>query len=235
MFQLPEIQFIDTYKQIGIVHEDNHVVVIHKPRNIPVQADDSKDESVQQLLQEYFKKKYDKPGNVFVGIVHRLDRPVSGLMVFAKTSKGASRLSDQMRSGAFDKKYIALVEGKTKSKGDLKDYLLKDSKTNTVKVVPKTTPEAKEALLSFEQIGFKNQTSCVLIDLQTGRPHQIRVQFSNMGHPLLGDAKYGKDTTGRTHQIELKSIEIGFQHPTTKEPLHFTGIVKDTPNWKLFF
>lgn len=222
--------FIDEYRHIGIVYEDNHVLVVHKPRNMLVQTDDSYDRSLQEELQDYLKYKYNKPGNVFVGIVHRLDRPVSGLMVFAKTSKAASRLSEQMRTKSFTKVYLAIVQGKTPERGKLVHHLLKNEKTNTVSVVHAGTAGAKEAILEFERLNFADDTSLLRIHLETGRAHQIRVQLAKMGNALVGDAKYGAKK-GKTEQIELKSVEIGFLHPTTKEKMLFTGIESDSVDW----
>jgi len=227
------LKFIDEYKNIGIIYEDNHVLVIHKPRNIPVQADSSNDESIQQLLQSYLKEKYQKPGNVFLGIVHRLDRPVSGLMIFAKTSKAASRLSEQMRSYAFKKKYVACVSGVPEKKEVLINFLKKNSETNIVSVVNKQDKTAQEAELSYSLIQSNGKTSFVLIDLKTGRPHQIRVQFSHRNNPIIGDGKYGKDF-GKTSKLELKSCFLQFEHPTSKETLSFSGIIADTAIWKDF-
>src|SRR5690606_30044085 len=154
-------------------------------------TDDSYDRSLQEELQDYLKYKYNKPGNVFVGIVHRLDRPVSGLMVFAKTSKAASRLSEQMRTKSFTKVYLAIVQGKTPERGKLVHHLLKNEKTNIVSVVHAGTAGAKEAILEFERLNFVDDTSLLKIHLETGRAHQIRVQLAKMGNALVGDAKYG--------------------------------------------
>ncbi|TNE70900.1 RNA pseudouridine synthase [bacterium] len=233
MPQLPTLSFIDEYQSIGVLYEDNHILVIHKPRNIPVQSDDSGDESIQTLLQSYLKEKYQKPGNVFLGIVHRLDRPVSGIMVFAKTSKAASRLSEQFRLGKITKNYWAIVQGKTEMAKTLNDFLKKDSKTNTVSVSNSKDQEAKKATLHFKKISESDGKSLLEIDLETGRPHQIRVQLSHLGNPIIGDAKYGK-SKGRSDEIELKSIRIGFEHPTTKEALLFEGLIPDSANWLVF-
>ena len=200
---------------INIVYEDNHLLVVEKPVNIPVQADFSKDKDLLTLLKEYIKEKYNKPGNVYLGLVHRLDRPVGGLMVFAKTSKAASRLSKQVQDKTVKKTYMAVVEGKPEKEGTLKDKLEKDSKTNITKV----SKNGKEAILNYKLINTKDNLSLVEINLITGRPHQIRVQFSSRNYPLYGDQKYNKNP--KKDQIALFAKKLEFIHPTTKEKLTF--------------
>lgn len=200
---------------INIVYEDNHLLVVEKPVNIPVQADSSKDQDLLTLLKEYIKEKYNKPGNVYLGLVHRLDRPVGGLMVFAKTSKAASRLSKQVQDKTMKKTYMAVVEGKPEKEGTLKDKLEKDSKTNITKV----SENGKEAILNYKLINAKDNLSLVEINLITGRPHQIRVQFSSRNFPLYGDQKYNKNP--KKDQIALFAKKLELIHPTTKEELMF--------------
>lgn len=207
---------------INIIYEDNHLLVIEKPINIPVQEDSSKDKDLFTMLKEYIKKRDNKPGNVYLGLIHRLDRPVGGIMVFAKTSKCASRLSEQVRNRTFKKTYYAVVEGKVENKGTLKDYLLKDSKTNMVKVDKK----GKEAILNYELVNYKDNLSLVKINLQTGRSHQIRVQFSSRLNPLYGDQRYNVNAKVG-EQIALFSNSITFMHPITKELKTYT---LDLPN-----
>ena len=207
---------------INVIYEDNHLLVVGKKPNIPVQADDSKDEDLLTILKKYIKEKYNKPGNVYLGLVHRLDRPVGGVMVFAKTSKAASRLSEQVRTHKFEKIYHAVVEGKLNKKSDiLKDRLLKDSKTNITRV----DKNGKEAILEYELVAFKNNLSLVKIDLKTGRSHQIRVQFSSRGYPLYGDQKYNKKA--KKAQIALYATTLSFNHPISGEKLTFNC---DLPN-----
>ena len=201
---------------INVIYEDNHLLVVEKKPNIPVQADDSKDEDLLTILKKYIKEKYNKPGNVYLGLVHRLDRPVGGVMVFAKTSKAASRLSEQVRTHKFEKIYHAVVEGKLNKKSDiLKDRLLKDSKTNITRV----DKNGKEAILEYELVDLKNNLSLVKIDLKTGRSHQIRVQFSSRGYPLYGDQKYNKKAVKA--QIALYATTLSFYHPISGEKLTF--------------
>ena len=207
---------------INIIYEDNHLIVVEKPINIPTQEDNTKDKDLLTILKEYIKTKYNKPGNVYLGLVHRLDRPVGGIMVFARTSKAASRLSEQVRNKTFKKTYNAVVIGNIENTGKLKDYLLKDEKRNIVKVDEK----GKEAILNFKKLNFKDNMSLVEINLETGRSHQIRVQMSHHGYPLFGDQKYNK-TAKVGEQIALFAKKIEFVHPTTNELLTFE---LDLPN-----
>ena len=200
-----------------VIYEDNHLLVVEKPVNIPMQEDSSKDEDLLSLCKEYIKKKYDKPNEVYLGLVHRLDRPVGGVCVFARTSKAASRLSKQIQTHEFHKEYLALVEDNgLKDHDHFEDYLLKNNKTNMVKVDPK----GKIAKLDYEVIKRKNNLALVRIDLHTGRSHQIRVQFSSRNHPLWGDQRYNPNAVVG-QQIALWSHKIEFEHPTTKEKLTF--------------
>ena len=207
---------------INIIYEDNHLLVVEKPINIPTQEDNTKDKDLLTILKEYIKEKYNKPGNVYLGLVHRLDRPVGGIMVFARTSKAASRLSEQVRNKTFKKTYNAVVIGNIENTGKLKDYLLKDEKRNIVKVDEK----GKEAILNFKKLNFKDNMSLVEINLETGRSHQIRVQMSHHGYPIFGDQKYNKNAKVG-EQIALFAKKIEFVHPTTNELLTFE---LDLPN-----
>ena len=207
---------------VKVIYEDNHLLIVEKPVNILSQGDDTNDKDMVNLLKQYIKEKYNKPGNVFIGLVHRLDRPVGGVMVFAKTSKAASRLSDQIRNKTFKKTYRAVIHGTMdKEESILKDYLYKNKKTNMVSVVNKNHKEAKNAELSYKTLDTKNRLSLVEIDLKTGRPHQIRVQFSSRKHPLFGDQRYGQGVNKVGQQISLWSYKIEIQHPTTKEKMEF--------------
>lgn len=207
---------------INVIYEDNHLLVVEKPINIPTQEDNTKDKDLLTILKEYIKEKYNKPGNVYLGLVHRLDRPVGGIMVFARTSKAASRLSEQVRNKTFKKTYNAVVIGNIENTGKLKDNLLKDEKRNIVKI----DKNGKEAILNFKKLNYKNNMSLVEINLETGRSHQIRVQMSHHGYPLFGDQKYNK-TAKVGEQIALFAKKIEFIHPTTNELLTFE---LDLPN-----
>ena len=220
---------VDGNQMINVLYEDNHILVVLKPINIPVQEDSSKDKDLLTILKEYLKNKYNKPGNVYLGLVHRLDRPVGGIMVFAKTSKAASRLSQQIRNNQIEKKYYAIVTGKPKEKEVLVDKLLKDKKNNVVKV----DKEGKEAILEYQLVKNIDNLSLVNINLKTGRSHQIRVQFSSRNFPLYGDQKYNKNSkVGQ--QIALFSYSLAFMHPTTKEKIKFeVGLPNGYP-WNIF-
>jgi 23S rRNA pseudouridine1911/1915/1917 synthase len=213
-------------KNLNVLYEDNHVIVVVKEPNIPVQEDESKDKDLLTMIKEYLKDKYNKPGNVYLGLVHRLDRPVGGIMVFAKTSKSASRLSEEIRNNNFNKRYIALVHGKfDKNSNTLENYLLKDEKTNTSKVVDQSL--GKKAILDYNVINYdkENDLSLIEINLHTGRHHQIRVQLSHINHPIYGDQRYGNDLVGI--QIHLWASKLSFKHPTKDEILSFENI----PSW----
>ncbi|AUN15851.1 pseudouridine synthase RsuA-like [[Clostridium] sordellii] len=220
---------------INVIYEDNHLLVVEKPVNVLSQGDDTNDKDMVNLLKNYLKVKYNKPGNVFVGLVHRLDRPVGGIMVFAKTSKAASRLSEQVRNKSFKKTYRAVLNGNMKKDKDtLKDYLYKNKKTNMVSVVNKNHKDAKDAELSYETISKNEKFSMVQVDLKTGRPHQIRVQFSSRNHPLFGDQRYGQHINKKGDQIALWSYKIEITHPTTKEKMEFICNPPNNYPWNLF-
>lgn len=204
--------------KINIIYEDNHLLVVEKPTNIPVQADSSNDIDMLTILKKYRKENENKKGEAFIGLVHRLDRPVSGIMVFAKTSKSSSRLSNQIRENNFHKTYYAVVEGHLPAKGKLEDYLVKDNNKNISYVT--TKEKGKYSKLEYEVIKTKNNLSLVKIKLITGRSHQIRVQFSSRNHPLVGDSKYGNNP--KNINIALFAQSLTFIHPTTKEKLTFT-------------
>ncbi len=214
-----------------VLFEDNHCLVIEKPVNVPMQADDSEDMDVIRLAKEYLKNKYNKPGNVYCGLVHRLDRPVGGVVVLAKTSKAASRLSDSVRTNKMNKKYCAIVVGQLPNEKVLKDYLIKDDKTNTSRVTSEKYGKYSE--LSYKVLDRKDNLSFIQIDLKTGRSHQIRVQFASRNCPLYGDQRYNKDArVGQ--QIALWATVLSFPHPTTQEILSFESNLPNTEPWKKF-
>jgi 23S rRNA pseudouridine1911/1915/1917 synthase len=220
---------------VEILYEDNHLLGIVKPVNIPVQEDATGDADLLSILKEDVKQRYNKPGNVYMGLVHRLDRPVGGAMIFAKTSKSASRLSESVRSRSFRKVYLTVVHGKLPSaQGRLVDTLLKDAKSNTVTVVRKGTPGGKEAILDYTVLGTSEGYSLLKVDLLTGRSHQIRVQFSSIGCPLFGDQKYGASVNRPGQQIALWSALVGFPHPVTKEEVELISLPPQTHPWNLW-
>ena len=225
-----------TEEKLQVVYEDNHIIVVVKPQNIPTQEDESKDKDLLTMVKEYIKQKENKPGNVFVGLVHRLDRPTGGVMVFAKTSKAASRLSEQVRNRTISKKYLAVVLGKPKEKvAKLTNFLHKHARTNTVQVVPELTTGAKKAELEYEILDSKDKVSLVSVQLITGISHQIRVQMKHIGCPVYGDVKYGGDKLAKGHNLALWAYELKFVHPTTKENMTFKVYPpEDKIPWKVF-
>lgn len=213
---------------LKILYEDNHIIVVVKPVGIPVQQDKSGDIDMLTIIKKYLKEKYNKPGNVYLGLVHRLDRMVGGVMVFAKTSKAASRISEYIRNKDVKKKYLAIVNGKipiSKKSIKLVNYLYKDERNNITKVVDENKKNAKEAILEYKAIKnlkYNNKEyTLVDVDLHTGRHHQIRVQFANICHPLYGDIKYGKDINKVGQNLALFSYYLSFFHPTKDEYLEF--------------
>lgn len=211
-----------------VLYEDNHIIVVEKEPNIPSQQDKTGDTDMLTLVKQYVKEKYNKPGEVYIGLVHRLDRPVGGVMVFARTSKAASRLSEQVRNKTMKKTYTAVVDGKIENKnGTLENYLYKDERNNISKVVNKEKKNAKLAKLEYKVLGYNEKTNLTRVEIHlfTGRHHQIRVQFANFGHSLFGDQKYG--TRGKGKQIRLWASRLEFEHPVTKEKMSFESI----PEW----
>ena len=204
--------------KINIIYEDNHLLVIEKPINIPVQKDNTNDIDLITMLKDYRKKNENKPGEAYLGLIHRLDRPVGGIMVFAKTSKAASRLSNQIRTNIFHKTYLAVVQDKLPKEGVFEDYLVKNEKENISYITTKDI--GKYSKLEYKLLDTKDNLSLVRINLITGRSHQIRVQFSSRNHPLVGDSKYGNNPNNIN--IALYAESITFNHPITKEKLTFT-------------
>jgi 23S rRNA pseudouridine1911/1915/1917 synthase len=219
----------------AILYEDNHLLVVVKPVNVPVQGDQSGDLDLLTLVKADLKERYQKPGRVFVGLVHRLDRPVGGVMVFAKTSKAAARLAEQIRNHEFKKLYYAIVRGTPAvDTGQLVHYLRKDPQANTVKIVTENEPGAKKAVLDYQVIAVSGALSLVKINLRTGRSHQIRVQMAALGHPLYGDQKYGAKLNRPGEQIALWAAQIEFKHPTKAEWLQFVSEPPQDDPWERF-
>jgi len=224
---------MEYYHGVGIVYEDNHLLVVVKPPNMPTQADASGDPDLHGTMKQYIAQKYQKPGAVYLGLVHRLDRPVGGLVVLARTSKAADRLSEQVRQKTLARQYVAAVRGNPQEEAELCDYLLKDEKTNTVRAVAAGTPGAKDAKLRYACVGRAGELSLVRVRLFTGRSHQIRVQLSHAGTPIWGDARYGAGRPGE--QIALWGAHLGLVHPTKKEEMHFDALPpRDAAPWRMF-
>ena len=217
--------------QPKIIYIDNHLLVLEKPAGLLSQADRTGDIDLLQIGKAYIKETFDKPGRVFLGLVHRLDRPVSGVMVLARTSKSASRLTAQFRQRQVGKMYMAVVEGRCHGQGVLEHHLVKLQ--NRVKVVPSTEPDGRFARLQWTHIATSGSYSLIHISLETGRPHQIRVQLAAHGFPVLGDRKYGAQQPFIGRNIALHSYRLALVHPTKNEELIFTA---DAPkSWQGFF
>jgi len=224
---------METYHGVQIVYEDNHLLVVVKPPNMPTQADASGDADLHSTMKQYIAEKYQKPGAVYLGLVHRLDRPVGGLVVLARTSKAADRLSEQVRKKTLARQYVAAVRGSAPHRQELNDWLLKDEKTNTVHAVREGTAGAKDARLEYELAGCAEDLSLLRVKLYTGRSHQIRVQLSHSGNPIWGDARYGGGKPGE--QIALWGAHLGLIHPTKKEAMHFDALPPmDKQPWRRF-
>ena len=220
---------------IKIIYEDNHLLVVEKPVNIPVQEDKSGDPDMLSILKEDIRNRYCKPGNVYLGLVHRLDRPAGGVMVFAKTSKAASRLSEQIRSREFKKVYLAVIHGVPVIPcGTLENYLLKDNCKNIVTAFSEPVQDAKAAVLQYDVLKSSGGLSLVRINLHTGRFHQVRVQFAAAGHPLYGDLKYGEKLNRPGMQLALWSVEITLVHPTRHEKMVFKSFPPVVEPWTFF-
>lgn len=209
-------------EKLMVLYEDNQVVVVVKPHNVPTQADASGDEDMLSMVKKYIKEKYNKEGEAFIGLVHRLDRPTGGVMVFARNSKSASRLTSQFASRDVEKTYYAVTSRVPKDKtGHLTHYLKKDEKENIVKIVPLGEEGAKKAELDYKVLETKGELALVEVKPKTGRGHQIRVQFAGINCPLVGDNKYGRDKTKASTCLGLWAGKLEFTHPTTKQRLIF--------------
>ena len=214
--------------KLNILYEDNHIIVVVKPYNVLSQGDATGDRSIMDDIKDYIKVKYHKPGNVYLGLVHRLDRPVGGIMVFARSSKAASRLSKAFNEHSITKKYMAIVHGKVSEKEELVDYIEKDKNGNSF-----ISKNGKKAILDYELLQYNKENDCSLvsISLKTGRHHQIRVQLSSRNHSIYGDQKYG----GRGHgkQICLWAYSLKIIHPITKQEMKFELYPQKIGSWKI--
>ena len=220
-------------EDIKILFEDNHILVVTKPPMVPVQKDESGDEDMLSILKQYLIEKYNKPGGAFLGLVHRLDRPTGGVMVFAKTSQAAKRLSEAIVNGEVEKKYFAIVDGLPKDRQKkVINYLKKNPKTNNTEIVPALTEGAKYAELDYKVLDTKSNCSLVAVNLITGRGHQIRVQMAGLGTPIVGDARYGK---GLKVPLCLWAVELRFNHPISGNRMVFRVYPPENePLWNLF-
>ncbi len=222
-------------EDLVILYEDNHIIVVLKPQNIACCPDASGDDNLFDCIKRYIKEKYEKPGNVFLGLIHRLDRPTGGVMVYAKTSKAAARLSEQLKSGGFEKKYLAVLCGTpSKKSATLENYLRKNSVNNMVYVCTQTEEGAKFASLDYEIIGEAGGLSLAQIKLHTGRTHQIRVQMAAINAPVYGDMRYGGENAVKG-KLSLWAYSLSFSHPVTGEKLRYIAEppLSEKP-WKFF-
>lgn len=210
-------------EKLNVLYEDNSIIVVIKPQNMPSQADESGDLDLLNLVKGYIKEKYNKPGQVYIGLVHRLDRPTGGIMVFARNSKCAARLSAQIRDNKMQKTYYAVCTGCPKEKSAaLVNYLKKDEKENIVKIVTRSDSGAKYAELSYKVLQTDGKQSLLQVQIVTGRSHQIRVQMAGINCPLVGDNKYGK-TAQKTTNLGLWAGRLEFEHPVTKAKMVFVA------------
>ncbi len=208
--------------EFEVLYVDNHLLVVNKPAGVLVQGDRTGDPDLLSEAKIWLKEHFNKPGNVFLGLVHRLDRPVSGVIVFGRTSKGASRLSDQFRRRIPKKEYVAITQGVLEGGRILVDYLLKERER--VRIVPPDTPGAQRAELRYEVVGSREGRSLVRVWLKTGRPHQIRVQLANLGNPIVGDMRYGAKTELDGRNLALHCYRLGLQHPTRDEWMSWNAV-----------
>ena len=224
---------LTVFEGIKILYEDNHLIVCIKPAGVLSQSDGSGSPDMLTILKRYIKEKYEKPGEVYLGLVHRLDRPVSGVMVFARTSKAASRLSEQIRTRRVEKLYRCVVSGVLEGSGRLENYISKDEDRNIVTVIDSEKPGFKASYLDYRAIASKDGMTLAEVKLGTGRSHQIRAQMAHNGYPLVGDQKYGQKDD-RCKDIALESFKLSFEHPVKRESIAFEAPMPQGFPWKLF-
>lgn len=218
-----------------VVYEDNHIIVVNKSSSEIVQGDKTGDESLSDTIKQYLKEKYAKPGNVFLGVVHRLDRPVSGLVVFAKTSKALARLNEMFRNGEVKKIYWAIVKQRPEvEEGELVHYLVRNEKQNKSYAYDREVKDSKKAVLHYRLIGCSQNYSLLEVELKTGRHHQIRCQLAKIGCPIKGDLKYGFPRSNPDGSISLVARRISFIHPVSKKPIELTAPLPSDNLWKCF-
>lgn len=218
--------------RVSVLYLDNHLLAVEKPPNMPAQADESGDLDLLTACKAYLKERFQKPGAVYLGLVHRLDRPVGGVMVLARTSKAAARLTDAFRTHAVDKRYLEVLVGALAAPRRMDDYLLKDPKSGSSRVVSEDTPGAKRALLTCEPLQTVDALTLAEVTLYSGRSHQIRVQHAAAGFPLWGDARYGGGRPGE--QIALWCVRLTIAHPTQKTPVSLISCPPGKTPWTAF-
>ena|SRR3712207_792406 len=216
-----------------VVFEDNHIIIVYKESGEIVQGDKTGDTPLSETVKAYIKEKYHKPGNVFLGVVHRLDRPVSGLVVFAKTSKALSRLNTMFRNGEVHKTYWAITKNKpAQSEGTLVNWLVRNEKQNKSYAYDHEVPDSKKSILKYREIAHTDNYTLLEIILLTGRHHQIRCQLAHMGCPIKGDLKYGAKRSNPDGSISLLSHHVEFTHPVSKEPISVDSPLPNDNLWK---
>lgn len=218
-----------------VIYEDNHIIIVNKNSSEIVQGDKTGDKPLSETVKEYLKEKYNKPGNVFCGVTHRLDRPVSGIVVFAKTSKALSRLNDMFKNKDVKKTYWAIVANRPKqTEGTLQHYLVRNEKQNKSYAYDKEVPNSKKAILDYKLIAASERYFLLEVNLHTGRHHQIRCQLAKMGCPIKGDLKYGAPRSNPDGSISLHARHIEFVHPVSKQVISVTAKVPEDNLWKSF-
>jgi len=218
-----------------VVYEDNHIIIVNKAAGEIVQGDKTGDMPLSEQVKQYLKEKYQKPGNVFIGVTHRLDRPVSGLVVLARTSKALTRLNEMFRLGQVDKTYWAVVkQAPALPEAELTNYLLRNEKQNKSYAYDKEVPDSKLAKLKYKLLGRSERYYLLEVELMTGRHHQIRCQLAKMGCPIKGDLKYGAERSNPDGSISLHARRISFVHPVSKQPITVEAEVPDTALWHEF-
>ena len=218
---------------VKVLYEDNHIIVAFKPAGVLSQGDGSSSPDMLTILKAYIKEKYEKPGDVYLGLVHRLDRPVSGVMVFARTSKAASRLSEQIRNRKVEKIYRCVVCGNLEGEGRLENYIRKDENSNTVTVTDCEKTGYKASYLDYKSLACKEGLTMAEVRLGTGRSHQIRAQMAHSGHPIIGDQKYGSPDK-RCKDIALEAFRLSFEHPVKRDFITFEAPLPGGFPWSLF-
>lgn len=221
--------------KLEVLYEDNHLLIVNKPNNILVQKDTTGDIALEDIAKQYIKEKYNKPGEVFLGVVHRIDRPVSGIVVFARTSKALTRINEQFKLKEVTKKYLAIVKQIPQpEKATLVHFIYRDTKTNKSKAYNKPFKDAKESSLTYSVLRKSDNYTLLEIDLHTGRHHQIRCQLATIGSPIKGDLKYGFPRSNENGGISLHAHSIEFNHPVTKEKIKITAPPPNEKLWNVF-
>lgn len=233
--EIKSMQDIEKKFGFSILYEDNHIIVVLKPQNVASCPDESKDDNLLDMVKRYVKEVYNKPGNVYIGLVHRLDRPTGGVMVYAKTSKAAARLSDGLQHGDFEKKYLTVLCGTFETeRGTLTDYLKKNTVNNMVYICTQGDEGARPASLDYKVLETKDKYTLAEVKLHTGRSHQIRVQMAGAAHPVFGDMRYG-GPSAQKGKLALWAYSLSFTHPVLKERMRFVALPPEEESpWKNF-